>query len=84
MQVEFYGVSRQRAGVGSLEINAATLGELLTILSAQVPALSDLIEGDRLHPALAASLNGDRFVRDPGTPLSDDDCVLLLSADAGG
>ena len=84
MQVEFYGVSRQRAGVGSLEINAATLGELLTILSAQVPALSDLIEGDRLHPALAASLNGDRFVRDPHTPLGHDDCVLLLSADAGG
>ena len=84
MQVEFYGVSRQRAGVGSLEINAATLGELLTILSARVPALSDLIEGDRLHPALAASLNGDRFVRDPHTPLGHDDCVLLLSADAGG
>jgi len=84
MQVEFYGVSRQRAGVGSLEINAATLGELLTILSVQVPALSDLIEGDRLHSALAASLNGDRFVRDPGTPLGEDDCVLLLSADAGG
>ena len=84
MQVEFYGVSRQRAGVGSLEINAATLGELLTILSTQLPALSDLIEGDRLHPALAASLNGDRFVRDPQTPLGHDDCVLLLSADAGG
>ena len=84
MQVEFYGVSRQRAGVGSLEVNAATLGELLTILSVQVPALSDLIDGDRLHPALAASLNGDRFVRDPHTPLGDDDCVLLLSADAGG
>lgn len=84
MQVEFYGVSRQRAGVGSLEINAATLGELLTILSARVPALSDLIDGDRLHPALAASLNGDRFVRDPQTPLDRDDCVLLLSADAGG
>jgi molybdopterin converting factor small subunit len=84
MQVEFYGVSRQRAGVGSVEIHAATLGELLSILSSQVPALSDLIVGNRLHPALAASLNGDRFVRDPHTPLSADDCVLLLSADAGG
>ena len=84
MRVEFYGVSRQRAGVGTLEVNAATLGQLLTILSSEVPALSDLIVGDRLHPALAASLNGDRFVRDPHTPLADDDCVLLLSADAGG
>jgi len=84
MRVEFYGVSRQRAGVGTLEVSAATLGQLLGILSSQVPSLSDLIVGDRLHPALAASLNGDRFVRDPQTPLDDDDCVLLLSADAGG
>jgi molybdopterin converting factor small subunit len=84
MRVEFYGVSRQRAGVGMLEVSAATLGQLLGILSSQVPSLSDLIVGDRLHPALAASLNGDRFVRDPQTPLDDDDCVLLLSADAGG
>ena len=84
MRVEFYGVSRQRAGVGTLEVTAATLGQLLTILSSEVPALSGLIVGDCLHPALAASLNGDRFVRDPHTPLDDDDCVLLLSADAGG
>ena len=84
MRVEFYGVSRLRAGIGALEVSAATLGELLTILSSEVPALSDLIEGDRLHSALAASLNGDRFVRDPRTPLGQDDCVLLLSADAGG
>jgi len=84
MRVEFYGVSRQRAGVGTLEVSAATLGQLLTILSSEVPALSDLIVGDRLHPALAASLNGDRFVRDPQTPLGEEDCVLLLSADAGG
>jgi molybdopterin converting factor small subunit len=84
MRVEFYGVSRQRAGCSELEVNASTLGQMLTILSAEVPSLADLIVGDTLHPALAASLNGDRFVRDPGTPLSDRDCVLLLSADAGG
>jgi molybdopterin converting factor small subunit len=84
MRVEFYGVSRQRAGVGELEVSASSLGELLTILSSRVPALSDLIVGDSMHPALAASLNGDRFVRDPKTPLREKDCVLLLSADAGG
>ena len=42
MHVEFYGVSRQRAGVGTLEVSAATLGQLLAILSSEVPALSDL------------------------------------------
>ena len=31
-----------------------------------------------------ASLNGDRFVSDPRTPLGENDCVLILSADAGG
>jgi hypothetical protein len=29
-------------------------------------------------------LNGDRFVSDPRTRLGEKDCVLILSADAGG
>ena len=49
-----------------------------------MPDLAELIAVDRLHPSLVASLNGDRFISDPGTPLGDDDCVLILSADAGG
>ena len=84
MRVEFYGVSRQRAGVAQREIAAATLGELVARLAAEHPALGELIDGDRLHPALTANLNGDRFVRDPQTPLAAFDCVLILSADAGG
>ena len=46
--------------------------------------LAELIADDRLHPSLAASLNGERFISDPRTPLADDDRVLILSADAGG
>jgi molybdopterin converting factor small subunit len=57
---------------------------LLATLAARMPDLADLIAVDRLHPSLAASLNGDRFISDPETPLSDEDCVLILSADAGG
>jgi molybdopterin converting factor small subunit len=49
-----------------------------------MPGLAELIVVDRLHPSLAANLNGDRFIRDPATPLGDDDRVLILSADAGG
>jgi hypothetical protein len=49
-----------------------------------MPLLSELIDGDSLHPALVASLNGDRFVKDPRTPLAEHDCVLIISADAGG
>ena len=84
MQVEFLGVSRERAGVPELEVQAATLGQLLGTLAARLPSLGEIIENDRLHPAFVANVNGDRFVRDPATPLGHDDHVLILSADAGG
>ena len=84
MHVEFLGVPRERAGIAELDIHADTLGRLLGTLAAQMPALAELIAVDRLHPSLVANLNGDRFITDPGTPLRDDDCVLILSADAGG
>ena len=84
MLVEFLGVPRQRAGVSKLEVQADTLGELLGTLSAKLPSLGEFIAAERLHSAFVANLNGDRFISDPGTPLSAEDCVLILSADAGG
>jgi molybdopterin converting factor small subunit len=84
MRVEFLGVPRQRAGISQLEVQADTLAQLLGKLSAQIPLLGELIAADRLHPSLVANLNGDRFVSDPSTPLNQNDCVLILSADAGG
>ena len=84
MHVEFLGVPRERAGIAELDVQADTLGRLLGTLAAEMPALAELIAVDRLHPSLVASLNGDRFISDPGTRLGDDDCVLILSADAGG
>ena len=84
MHVEFLGVSRDRAGLAEIDVQAETLGQLLGTLAARMPGLAELIVVDRLHPSLAANLNGDRFIRDPATPLGDDDRVLILSADAGG
>jgi molybdopterin converting factor small subunit len=84
MLVEFFGVPRERAGFSELEVHAETLGALLGALAARVPSLSEIIQRDTLHPAFVANLNGDRFVTDPLTPLKADDCVLILSADAGG
>ena len=84
MHVEFLGVSRDRAGLAEIDVQAETLGQLLGTLAARMPGLAELIVVDRLHPSLAANLNGDRFIRDPATPLRDDDRVLILSADAGG
>jgi molybdopterin converting factor small subunit len=84
MHVEFLGVSRDRAGMADIQVQADTLGRLLQTLAAQLPGLAPLIAVDRLHPSLAANLNGDCFISDPATPLDQDDRVLILSADAGG
>jgi molybdopterin converting factor small subunit len=84
MHVEFFGVPRERAGMSELEVQAHTLGQLLSALTERIPSFGKFVGTDRLHPAFVANLNGDRFVSDPGTPLGKDDCVLILSADAGG
>jgi molybdopterin converting factor small subunit len=88
MHIQFFGVPRARAGLSGLELNAETLGELLTTLAAQIPSFGKFIgtdeQGSHLHPAFVANLNGDRFVRDPRTPLAENDCLMILSADAGG
>ena len=87
MRVELLGIPRQRAGVAELEIEAATLGQLLDALAARYPSLADLFRAgraDRLGPFVAANLNGDRFVTDPRTRLAATDRILILSADAGG
>ena len=75
---------RERAGVAEIELQADTLGQLLLALAARFPSLGELITTDRLPPSVVANLNGDRFVSDPGTRLTDGDSVLILSADAGG
>ena len=84
MRVELLGVPRERAGVAELEMQADTLGQLLAALALRFPSLGELISAGRLQPSVVANLNGDRFVSDPGTQLGKDDCVLILSADAGG
>ena len=84
MHVEFLGVPRQRAGITELTVEARTLGQLLETLAHRLPSLAEVIVGGRLQPSFAANLNGDEFITDPGTPLRDNDCVLILSADAGG
>ena len=84
MYVEFLGIPRERAGVSEVEVDAATLGQLLTALATRFPAFGSLMSRDGLHPSLAANLNGDEFVSDPDTRLAKDDHILVLSADVGG
>ena len=84
MRVELLGLPRERAGVAELDVPADTLGELLLALAVRFPSFGELITADRLQPSVVVNLNGDRFVSDPGTHLSEGDSVLILSADAGG
>jgi molybdopterin converting factor small subunit len=84
MRVEFLGLPRERAGIAELELQADTLGQLLATLATRFPSLGELIAGDRLRASFVANLNGEQFVSDPRTGLREDDCVLILSADAGG
>ena len=84
MRVEFLGIPRERAGVPELELDAETLGQLLVVLERKFPSLRGIVDSGRLSPACRANLNGDRFVSDPRTRFSAGDCLLILSADAGG
>jgi molybdopterin converting factor small subunit len=84
MHVEFLGIPRERAGVAEIEIEAETLGQVLGTLAIRFPALRELITECRLHPSVAANLNGDEFVSDPRTSFSAGDRLILLSSDAGG
>ena len=84
MRVEFFGISRERAGIAEFELQAETLGQLLNVLVVRFPSLSEVVQSGRLRSPFLANLNGDRFISDPATKLSESDCVLILSADAGG
>lgn len=83
--VEFFGIARKRAGVGSVQVEAARLEEAIKSLSERYPALAEsCFQGNAFRSGFAGNLNGDRFVSDPTTPLKAGDTLLILSADAGG
>ena len=85
VQVEFFGIPRQRAGVPSALVTGQRLGEILYELSTIFPKLAETcVDGRRLRPGFVANLNGERFVTDPETALDPGDCLLILTADAGG
>ncbi len=83
--VELFGVPRLRAGVGRVALDADDVASALAGLGLACPGLrGTVLREGRVHPAYKLSLNGDRFVTDPATPLADGDALLLLAADVGG
>jgi len=88
IRVEFFGIARQRAGVGELQISAleapASLRDVLAEVAERLPDLAGYVTAGRLDATLTANLDGQRFVADPETVIEDGQSLLLLSADAGG
>ena len=83
--IELYGVPRLRAGTAQVSVEAATLFDALLSLIQACPSLDGtVIVSGSVLPAYRISLNGERFVKDPATPLVSGDVLLLLSADVGG
>jgi len=81
MRVEFQGIPLERAGVAAVELDAETLGALLTALECRFPAFNDVVQAGCLRSPFIAHLNGSQFIRDPRTPLSSHDHLLILSPD---
>jgi molybdopterin converting factor small subunit len=89
IRVEFYGISRQRAGTAQavVELNSrgASLGDVLLSLGTRFPEFgASCLDDGRLARWFLANVDGERFVRDPETPLRDGQSLLILSADSGG
>jgi hypothetical protein len=89
LRIEFYGIARQRAGIDHLDLlltaEQTTLADVLQTLEQIVPQFAaECLHGGRLHPSLAANLDGQAFVTDPGAVVRNGQSLLILSADAGG
>jgi molybdopterin converting factor small subunit len=83
--VELYGLLRHRAGVDSVQVPGACLADVLRHLEARFPQLRPAyVDNGHLAGGLLASINGRRFTSRGETPLEPGDCVLLVTADAGG
>lgn len=83
--IELFGVPRIRAGRSSVVLDASTLGQALRLLGRSCPTLEGaLLDDGTPAEGYLVSLNGERFIADPATPLRPDDRLILLSADVGG
>ena len=91
--VELFGVARLTARTARVPLTlsaGATLGDALTVLGTECPALLGAVlsadEAGRtsLQSGYTCNINGKDFVRDAHTRLRAGDSLLILSSDAGG
>jgi len=84
INVEFYGIPRQRAGRSDLTVKARTVAEVLRAVETACPDLTLLETTGRIVPHVRISVDGQRFISDPREELTPGARVLILSADVGG
>lgn len=85
MRIELFGIARARAGRESVEVEAGSLGAAIRALARACPGVvPEVVAGGRLTDGYLASLNGERFVKDPELRLAQGDTLLILGAQAGG
>lgn len=88
IKIEFFGVARSRAGIGSLTLRLgqpACLGDVLERLAVRFPALAaECFEGNRLGQGYVANVDSQRFVRDPRAAVKDGTTLLIMASDCGG
>lgn len=89
IRVEFFGIARQRAGASHVELSwpqhDVRLADVLEQIGVRLPEFGRqcLVDG-RLDPSFRVNFDGQRFVSDPLARVGDGQCLLVLSADAGG
>jgi molybdopterin converting factor small subunit len=89
IQVELFGIPRQRAGTPTVRLEFAgdrvALATVYAELARRFPAwAAACLDHGSLRPEYLVNIGGERFISDPGFPLQPGESLLLMSADAGG
>ncbi len=87
VEVEFFGLPRQRAGVDRCSVAAGPLGQILERLERSLPGLApDIIEGGRLTRHTLIALDGQATLEasDLERPIAAGQTLVFVSAQAGG
>ena len=87
MKIQFLGLTRQAAGLVQLELEGATVADVLQRLVASYPDLrSHVFDGSRLRPDICILINGRniRYLAGEATLLDDADTITIFRQVAGG
>ncbi|MGI6034986.1 MAG: MoaD/ThiS family protein [Limnochordia bacterium] len=85
--MEFLGLTRRAAGLAHLELEGATVADVLQRLLASYPDLRPhLLDGDCLRPDICILVNGRniKYLEGEATLLDDADTITIFRQVAGG